>query len=271
MNINLTSYLHRADGRIAYDVSGHGPLIVCVPGMGEVRASFRQLAPGLVAAGYRVATMDLRGHGESDASFDAYDDPAAGSDVLALIKTLDGGPAVVVGNSMGAAAAAWAAAEAPDLVAGLALIGPFVRNPPTPAVMRLAFRLGLLRPWGPAVWHAWHGKLFATTPADHAEHRAAVKAALGRPAYWKAFTATSRLSHSPVEERLGEVKASVLVVMGEQDPDFPDPATEAAWIAERLDADTVMVPDAGHYPQAERPDVVTPAVLAFLSRVIPGA
>ena len=56
--------------------------------------------------------------------------------------------------------------------------------------------------------------------------------------------------------------------MGELDPDFPSPAGEAQWIAERLDADVVMVPEAGHYPQSQRPDVVTPAVLAFLDRVV---
>jgi hypothetical protein len=36
--------------------------------------------------------------------------------------------------------------------------------------------------------------------------------------------------------------------MGEQDPDFPDPAGEAGWIARILRAQVVMVPEAGHYP-----------------------
>ncbi|MFT4294682.1 MAG: alpha/beta fold hydrolase [Micropruina sp.] len=94
----------RGPGRIAVEVSGSGPLLLCVPGMGESRASFRHLLPGLVDAGYRAAAMDLRGHGDSSVGFDRYDDPAAASDVLAVIDALGGGPAVVVGNSMGAAA-----------------------------------------------------------------------------------------------------------------------------------------------------------------------
>lgn len=69
--------------------------------------------------------MDLRGHGGSDATFGDYDDVAAATGSIALIEVLGGGPAVVVGNSMGAGAAAWAAAERPDLVAGLVLVGPF--------------------------------------------------------------------------------------------------------------------------------------------------
>ena len=107
-----TQYLDRGEGRIAYDVTGSGPLVVAVPGMGDLRSTYRHLAPALVDAGFRVATMDLRGHGDSDTTFTAYDDPAAASDIIALIEHL-GGPALVIGNSMGAAAAVIAAAENP--------------------------------------------------------------------------------------------------------------------------------------------------------------
>src|SRR3954453_19160906 len=125
----MTQFLQRPEGRIAFDVEGTGPLVVCLPGMGELRSTYRFTVPALTAAGYRVATMDLRGHGDSDTTFARYDDVAAGEDALALVEQL-GGPAVLLGNSMGAGAAAWAAAERPELVSGLGLIGPFVRNPP---------------------------------------------------------------------------------------------------------------------------------------------
>src|SRR5512140_2172703 len=80
----VTRFLDRPGGRIAYDLAGAGPLIVCTPGMGDLRSSYRFLAPALVAAGYRVATMDLRGHGDSDPTFAECDDVAAGTDVVAL-------------------------------------------------------------------------------------------------------------------------------------------------------------------------------------------
>ena len=63
------------------------------------------------------------------------------------------------------------------------------------------------------------------------------------------------------------VSAPTLIVMGEQDPDFPDPAAEGSWLAEALHGEVVMVADAGHYPQSQRPDVVTPAVVTFLNAV----
>ena len=55
--------------------------------------------------------------------------------------------------------------------------------------------------------------------------------------------------------------------MGEQDPDFPDPRAEADWIARALRAQVVMVPDAGHYPQSQRPDITAGPVLRFLESV----
>src|SRR4051794_25200621 len=107
-NDTTTQYLDRGEGRIAYDVTGSGPLVVAVPGMGDLRSAYRHLAPALVDAGFRVATMDLRGHGDSDTSFTAYDDPGVAGDISALIEHL-GGPALVLGNSLGAAAAVIAA------------------------------------------------------------------------------------------------------------------------------------------------------------------
>lgn len=266
-----TRFLERPGGRIAYDVTGEGPLVVGVPGMGDIRSNFRYLTPTLVEAGYRVATMDLRGHGDSDATFDAYDDVAAGSDILALIEHL-GGPAVVIGNSMGAGAAAWAAAEDSDAVRALTLIGPFVRNAPTGLLKVIMFRLALLRPWGRAVWHGYIPNLYpGRPPEDLDEHRARIRESMGRPGYWKAFAATAHTSHEPAHARLGEVRAPTLIVMGDADPDFADPRAEAAWIAERLHAESLIVPRAGHYPHAEYPEVVSPAIVAFLERVAPRA
>ena len=148
-----TAYLARPEGRIAYDVTGEGPLVVCAPGLGDLRSVYRFLTPGLVEAGYRVATMDLRGHGDSDATFTSYDDVAAGTDLVALAEHL-GGPAILVGNSMAAGAAVWATAERPDLVRGLVLIGPNLSDIPQGLATKLTLRLGLRKPWGPAVWNA---------------------------------------------------------------------------------------------------------------------
>lgn len=261
--------LPRERGQIAYDVVGKGPLLVCVPGMGELRSSYRRNIGALSRAGFRVATMDLRGHGDSDATFDTYDDVAAGTDILALVEEL-GGPALVVGNSMGAGAAVWAAAERPELVAGLVLVGPFVRQVPINPLMAWTFRLAMSGPWAPRVWSTYLPSLYpGRKPPDFAQHRTAIRESMRRPGHAKAFTRTTRTSHAPAEARLTEVQVPVLVVMGTADPDFPDPAAEAAWIVDHLAAaEQLLVDGAGHYPHCEEPSTVNPALIAFAEKVL---
>ena len=260
-------FIGRDEGRIAYEVFGAGPLVVCLPGMGELRSVYRFTVPALVAAGLRVATMDLRGHGDSDATFVSYDDVAAAQDALALITHL-GGPAVVVGNSMGAGAAVWAAAEQPQVVAGLVLIGPFVRNVPTNPLVSLAFRLAMAGPWAPSLWRAYLPTLYpGGRPADFVGHLEAIAAGMRRSGHARAFRATTRTSHAPVEARLSEVTAPALVVMGERDPDFSDPVGEARRISDRLGAEVLLVPRAGHFPHVESPGLVNPTLVEFVARM----
>ncbi|MEO3743277.1 alpha/beta hydrolase [Plantactinospora sp. B5E13] len=261
-------YLARPAGRIAYDLlDGDGPLVVCVPGMGELRQSYRLLVPLLAAAGHRVATMDIRGHGDSDTTFPAYDDVALAGDILALIEEL-GEPAFVVGNSMGAGAGVIAAADNPARVRGLALLGPFVREPAGGAAQKLLLRALFLRPWGPTFFNSYYPRwLPGTKPEGYQEHRARVRDNLRRPGHWRTFVRTTRTSHEPARRRLGDVRTASVVVMGADDVDWSDPAAEAAWIGGQLGAEVVMVPGVGHFPQAQAPEVVAAAVSRLVHRV----
>ena len=265
-----THLLSRPEGRIAYDVpeptSGTtaGSTVLTVPGMGDLRTSYRHLVPGLVAAGHRVVTTDLRGHGDSDTTFAAYGDEPTADDVVALLEEV--GPAVVTGSSMGAGAAVIAAAHRPDLVRGLVLLGPFVRDPAVGAATRLAMRLALAPPWAAWTWKAYLPTLYSgRRPDDHDGYVRDVVAAVRRPGYGRAFSRTTRTSHALAEQLAPQVQAPTLVVMGELDPDFASPADEAAWVAGQLHGRVVMVPEAGHYPHAQRADLVVPAVLEHLA------
>jgi pimeloyl-ACP methyl ester carboxylesterase len=259
-----TQFLGRPEGRIAYEVAGEGPLVVLLPGMGDLRTGYRFLAPALQDAGYRVASTDLRGHGDSDVTFASYGDVETADDITALIGEL-GGSAVVVGNSMGAGSAVLVAAKHPQLVRGLVLIGPFVRNGKTSAIQMLLLRIAMAPLWAASAWKSYMPKLYAgERPADFETYRSEVVASLRRPGYAKAFSLTTHTNHDAAETHLGDVKAPTLVIMGEKDPDFPDPQSEAEWIAQTLHGQAVMVPDAGHYPQSQRPDITTDAVLHFL-------
>ncbi|WP_158625882.1 alpha/beta fold hydrolase [Arsenicitalea aurantiaca] len=264
-------YLERPEGRLAYDDQGTGPLVVLVPGLGDLRSEYRFLAPQLVEAGFRVISLDLRGHGQSDMGWSDYRASAVGSDVIALIEHLNEGPALIVGTSMGAAAAVWAAAERREAVAGLALVGPFVRDVPQPLHKRLLqgamLRLVLSNPLAPKLWGAAFRSFHRILPADFDEHRARLVANLSEPGRLDALRGMIFASKAEIEARLALVKAPVRVVMGTADPDFADPAAEAAFVAQRLGGSIMMVEGAGHYPHVESPGPVAADLVAFFKRV----
>lgn len=260
-----TRYLSVPGGTIAYDIQGEGPLVLLVPGMGDLRAAYRFLVPALVNAGYTAASVDVRGHGESDAAFDSYGDVETAADITLLLEVL-ATPAVIVGNSMGAGSAVIVAAENPHLVEGLVLVGPFVRQPASStAFTRAMLRILMARPWAAAVWKTYLPKLYAgRRPEDFTDYRNAVIAALRRPGYTRAFSLTTRTDHLRAGESLTAVTSPTLVVMGEKDPDFADPKGEADWIGRVLGGTTVMIEDAGHYPQSQQPELTSAAIVRFL-------
>jgi pimeloyl-ACP methyl ester carboxylesterase len=264
-----TQFLNHKIGQIAYEESGSGPLVVCVPSMGDVRAEYRFLAPQLAAAGYRVVTMDVRGHGETSTAWDDFSVAGVGSDILALVRKVGGGPAVIVGESMAAGAAVWAAAEAPELVAALILTGPFVRSEPS-VVNSLLFGALFARPWGPAMWQRYYATLYPThKPADFATYLDSLRKNLAQPGRMEALQKMLAASKGASEQRLALVKTPVMVLMGTKDPDFKQPETEARWVADQLQATLHMVEGAGHYPHAEMPEVAAPLMLAFLAQHAP--
>ena len=260
------SYVSSGGGRIAVDVAGDGPLVICSPGMGDFRDAFGPLAAHLRSSGFRVACVDLRGHGDSTADFDSYGDDAIATDLLSVIDALGGGPVILAGASISAAATVIAAGRRPDLVTGLVLIGPYLRNGGS-KFMRQVLHVALTRPWGPSVWRMYAAKLWPGLGKGAGERAARSKASLTRPGRWPAFHATSAVDHDVVTPWLGRVQVPVLVVMGDADPDWPDPAAEAAWVASNFrDAAIVMIHGAGHAPMLERPADVNPAVSTFLGK-----
>ncbi|WP_375429185.1 alpha/beta fold hydrolase [uncultured Sphingomonas sp.] len=265
----IISFVGTAGGELAVEVAGDGPLIICSPALGDTRDAFAPLAAHLAACGYRVARVDLRGHGDSSVGFDRYGDEAIADDFLTLIDVLGRGePAILAGASLSAGAAVIAAGRRPDQVAGLVLLGPFLRNGMGDAMLRV-LRAAFMRPWGPFVWRAYAAKLWPGLGAKAGERAAASTVSLTRPGRWPAFRATfAGADHRAVAPWIDRVRAPVLVVMGEADPDWKNPRDEAEWVASNFaDVELIMVPDAGHAPMFERPAVVNPAVARFLTKI----
>src|ERR1043165_7718370 len=197
-----TKYLNYKNGQIAYDVVGQGPLVLCVPSLGDLRAEYRFLVPALAKAGYRVTTMDVRGHGETSINWEDFSVAGVGEDIVALIRALNAGPAVVVGTSMAGGAAIWSAAEAPESLRGMILIDPFVDGDSN---QLLATFLSLLftRPWGPSMWKKYYSSLYPTCkPADFTEYLAALHYTTKRRGRLQARMAMMRASKRASGERI---------------------------------------------------------------------
>ena len=261
-----TRFLAVEGGRIAYDDSGGpGPLIVAIPGMGDLRSEYRLLRPALVQAGYRVVTMDVRGHGETSAHWPDYSAHAVGRDALALITQLHAGPAVIMGNSFAAGSALWAAHDAPADVRAVVLFGPIVRDQRTSWFGKLALRAAFAGPWRVRAWISYWDSLFPTRkPADHDAARRALTRNLREPGRMAALSAMIGLSKADTAAILPLNRVPALIVMGTRDPDFTDAVAEARVLAAELHAECLLVDGAGHYPQAEMPEQVMPTLRSFL-------
>jgi pimeloyl-ACP methyl ester carboxylesterase len=278
----MTEFLTLAEGTIAYEVTGEGPLVVLAHGMGDSRHSYRFLAPALAAAGYRVAAMDLRGCGESSLGWKSYSRTEVAGDIIALIRHL-GGPAVVVGQSFGGGAATIAAATAPDLVSGLVELAPFTRKQSVDVKGLLTVsrhrrgmvRLGLAAGLGSVPnWAKYLDLAFPTKPADWTEELARIERTMSAPGRMQVLRAMGNSSPTDAGDHLADVRCPVLVVEGSLDPDWPDPRVEGEKIVADLPAglgELHVIDGAGHYPHTQTPDAVLDLVRPFLARTLADA
>lgn len=271
----MTEYLAVDGGAIAYEVAGSGPLIVLAHGMGDSRAAFRSVIAPLVAAGYRVAAVDLRGCGESSVDWPAWSRTAIAGDLLAVVRHL-GGPAVLVGHSISGGAATIAAALEPSLITAVVELAPFTRKQSIRLgdlrVKRL--RQGMLRLLGAGMFGSvrlWRSYLDVAypgvKPADWAERLGRVDSLLREPGRMKALQGMGRVTPADAGAQLGNVRCPVLIVMGTLDPDWADPHAEGSAIVDALPSGLghlKTIEGAGHYPHDQFPDEVVSLTLAFL-------
>jgi pimeloyl-ACP methyl ester carboxylesterase len=266
-----TLFLNLPDGCLAFDDQGSGPLIIAIPAMLDLRAELRLLAPRLVDAGFRVVTIDQRGMGESSGRWPDYGSTPMARDLMALIRHLDAGPALVYGTSNGAAAAVYLAAEAPELVRGLVLAAPFVRDGKGSWLQRQLMQLMRISWLALPIYMSYYPKWEPRLPRvdDFDSHLANLRANLAEPGRRGVIDAyIRRQSHRDAEARIGQVAVPSLVIMGTADVDWPDPRAEAEWLADRLpDSELLLLEGAGHHPHVEFPDEIAAAVVDFAERL----
>ena len=270
----MTEFLEIDGGRIAYDIEGEGPLVVLGHGLADRREAFRFLAPMLVAAGYRVANVDLRGHGESSTGWASYTRTDTAGDFIAFLRHL-GGPAIFIGHSFSGGAANIIAAEAPELVTAIVEIDPGTRTPKLKIgditgrfVRGVSLIMGAMVFKSPGIWKRYLRVAYPSVrSADFEAYISDLAANLGEPGRMAAAAKMGFASAADAEAKLPEIQCPALVVMGTLDPDFPNPAAEAQGIVDAMPTglgSVVMIDGAGHYPHSQFPQQVADAILPFL-------
>jgi 3-oxoadipate enol-lactonase len=249
-------------------VRGEGPAVLLVhAGIADGRM-WEPLAERLVAAGYRAVAPDMRGFGRTPLTPGVVSNAA---DLVALLDELGIPEAAVVGASFGGRVSLELALRAPERVTALALLGSgldafewsddldafdaeeteALERGDVDAAVRANVRMWVTRD-GRAVDPA-------VVELVAAMQRAAFDAQIG-------VDAELEPHDPPVAERLAEIEAPALVVVGTEDvPDFHGIALKLA--GELPGAEPpVTIEGAAHLPALERPAEVADVLLPFLAR-----
>jgi pimeloyl-ACP methyl ester carboxylesterase len=273
--------------RIGYEVAGAGAhTVLLLPAwMITNRRMWTAQVAGLASAA-RLIAYDARGSGESDRPTDpaAYDVKELVADTIAVLDATRTERAVMVGNSLGGLIAFLVAAQRPDRVAGLVLIGASVdlagavASPLQVALTRFEEELPDTEGWARYNRHAWRCdypgfvRWFVDTAlgAEAAEDARAEGLEQGLDTTAEVLAATVAWRHrrgsadrAAMLRGLSErITCPVLVVHGDRDQINPPAWSDVLAVA--LRATYVTLPGAGHCPQITRAAEVTDLISAFL-------
>ena len=217
------------------------PTIVLVHGIGMSSRYFARLHEALLPHS-RVVSLDLPGFGAMPRPARAVDVETMAAALAEVVASLDAGPAVLVGHSMGTQWAVELGRQRPDLVSRVVAIGP---------VADVAHRSAAAQARALAV------DTFLESPAtnwivstDYVR--------CGVP--WYAAQLQPMLTY-PIEERVRELTMPLLVIRGEHDP-----IASARWCRLLRDsapvASLVHIPGGPHNAQRSAPRAVAAAILA---------
>ena len=256
--------LTRAEVRLRYWLEGdpEAPLVALTHGVSLDHRTFASQVPALVAAGYRVLTWDIRGHGASQPLGPGLTIADVGEDLAALLDAVGAERAVLAGQSFGGMVIQDLLARQPERVSALVVMGaPWLGDRPGP-VMRVAQRLRI--PMA-KLWPDAHlRKTFAHMIAQDPDVRRYVLDAtfqLPKPG----FIAVSQAALEGYL-RKGDVPTHgvpVLLVRGEREEALVR-RSMAAWAARDPAARHEVIPDAGHLVNQEGSALFNDVLVDFL-------
>ncbi|MGH7366386.1 MAG: alpha/beta fold hydrolase [Candidatus Rokuibacteriota bacterium] len=235
--------------RIFFEVRGEGPTVALVHGGLVHSVTWAEATAGLVAAGFRVLTHDVRGYGRSDRPSEAkaYTIRRSADDLAELIDHLETGPVHLVGFSQGGMIAMALAGERPALVRSLVLVSTTARMTPAQAELFRA-RAARIESMGlDDESRVYLSRAFsASFAAAHPDLLAAYAAIVGanEPA---ALAATFRgLAAADLRSPAARVRAATLILAGAEDVGM-DPKVHASRLHALIPDSVLEVwPSVGH-------------------------
>lgn len=266
-----------SDGTVHFERAGPAaaPAVVFLHGFSTPYLIWDFNFPAVAAAGYQAVRYDLYGRGFSDRPTTlAYGPDLFDRQLLEMIRRLElPTPLTLAGVSMGGAISVLFAERHPELVNGLILVDPAGFPMPMPLAIELLRVPGLgeylMRVAGDRSIRAGMGSNFfdARLLPDFARKFAV-------QLQYEGFQhgQLSTLRHMPLEgleasyRTVGAAGIPVLLIWGTEDKVIPF-ETSAKVKAAIPQAELLAVERAAHTPNYERPEVVNPAVLAFLGRL----
>lgn len=262
--------------RVRYVEAGQGPVLVLLHDMLSSSLEWDDVVTPL-AQSYRVVTIDLPGHGESEKlpperfkyGFDAFADA-----IVDVIATLGTARVHVCGRALGALVAITLAAKYPAIVDRLVLLAPGVyqvRHPWTaraaawPVVGNVFYR----QIFGRALFARYFREQLADRSRVNTARIDALFETFDEPASRQAAHATLLALNDTrsVVARLARVSAPTLVIAGRQDP-FVSLA-DGRKLARELGRARFEVLECGHSAAEEVPDMLVATMAEFLSQTRP--
>jgi len=255
-----------------YEVQGSGAPLIALHGFTGSGRDFLPLAAALRRQAMTI-TLDLMGHGESDAPEDSrrYSLAASADDVLALADHLGLDRFDLLGYSMGGRVALRTVLRYPQRVHRLVLesASPGIRDPQERQRRResdLALARTIDEEGLPAFVDRWlQQDLFRTLRLLPASRQAALRERklCQRPAgLARSLRGAGAGEDEDVWDRLAEIRGRVLLIAGTEDKKYEAILSQ---MAERIpDARFVRVPRVGHTVHLERPRLFADYVAEFL-------
>jgi non-heme chloroperoxidase len=249
--------------RMRYAVKGNpsGTPIILLHGYGDSWFSYSPILP-LLDEKYRVYIPDQRGHGDSDRPSGGYALKQFAADILAFMDAMNVKKATIVGHSMGSFVAQHVAAQAPERVNKLVLIGSAtkIRNN---VVKDLQREVNTLTDPLPEKFVREFQTSVAFQPLPQEFFNGVVRESMKLPAHvWREVMAQMVSPEAEVE--LAKIKSPTLIIWGDKESIFPRSEQDSLMAALR-NAVLKVYPNTGHAPNWERPEQVAKDLQDFIN------